>query len=302
MTPAALGSDTCGSLRIPSACCGTSTIKPTHGRLPLAGIIPLAPTLDDPGPMARTLADCALLLGAMAAGEPVITPLAPPSTPLGDLALTPRPGPHPLAGTTIAVTDLAPPDGLDPAVAAGFETARRACERLGATVVELAAPADVDWDDVMVVLLTETWSYHRRHAERRDLCRPAIAEFVTAAARFTDAQAYLVAQRRRSQLSGEWHRWYAEHEIDLLLEPTLPIVPYERGDGYARGHAGGPGDPMIALTALWNMTGMPVASLPVTWSVGVSLVAPAGREGPLVQAALDLQEHALGIPEFATPA
>ena len=43
MTPAALGSDTCGSLRIPSACCGTSAIKPTHGLLPLAGIIPLAP-------------------------------------------------------------------------------------------------------------------------------------------------------------------------------------------------------------------------------------------------------------------
>ena len=50
MTPAALGTDTCGSLRIPSACCGTSAIKPTHGRISLDGIIPLAPTLDHPGP------------------------------------------------------------------------------------------------------------------------------------------------------------------------------------------------------------------------------------------------------------
>ena len=54
MVPAALGSDTCGSLRIPSACCATSAIKPTHGRVPIDGIIPLAPTLDHPGPMART--------------------------------------------------------------------------------------------------------------------------------------------------------------------------------------------------------------------------------------------------------
>ena len=73
MVPAALGSDTCGSLRIPSACCGTSAIKPTHGRIPLNGIIPLAPTLDHPGPMARTIADCSVLLAAMAAGERRLT-------------------------------------------------------------------------------------------------------------------------------------------------------------------------------------------------------------------------------------
>jgi aspartyl-tRNA(Asn)/glutamyl-tRNA(Gln) amidotransferase subunit A len=68
MAPAALGSDTCGSLRIPSACCGTSAIKPTRGRLPLDGIVPLAFTLDHPGPMARTIADCAALL--QGAGPP----------------------------------------------------------------------------------------------------------------------------------------------------------------------------------------------------------------------------------------
>ena len=63
-----------------------------------------------------------------------------------------------------------------------------------------------------------------------------------------------------------------------MLEPTLPIVPYGRGPGYDRGHAGGPGDPMIALTALWDLTGMPVAALPVTWEAGISLIAPRGHE------------------------
>ena len=81
-----------------------------------------------------------------------------------------------------------------------------------------------------------------------------------------------------------------------MLEPTLPILPLQRGPGYDRGHAAGPGDPLIAFTALWDMTGMPVASLPVTWCVGVSLVAPRLREPRLVQAAIDLQEHSLGIP------
>src|SRR5689334_20905412 len=95
---------------------------------------------------------------------------------------------------------------------------------------------------------------------------------------------------------------FASHGIDLVLEPTLPIVPYGRGPGYERGSPAGPGDPLIALTALWDMTGMPVAALPVTWQAGVSLVAPRGREAGLLQAAIDLQEHALGVPQWSPTA
>jgi aspartyl-tRNA(Asn)/glutamyl-tRNA(Gln) amidotransferase subunit A len=76
-------------------------------------------------------------------------------------------------------------------------------------------------------------------------------------------------------------------------------VPYKRGPGYDRGHAGGPGDPMIALTAIWNLTGMPVAALPVTSETGISLIAPRGREAGLVAAAIDLQEGALPAPRWA---
>jgi aspartyl-tRNA(Asn)/glutamyl-tRNA(Gln) amidotransferase subunit A len=298
MIPAALGSDTCGSLRIPSACCGTSAIKPTHGRIPLDGIIPLAPTLDHPGPMARTVADCAALLAGLMAAGPAVDPAMPPPAPLGELPLAPRPGPRPLAGLTIATTDRTETTALDDRVAAGFDAARVACERLGARVIERPAPWTFDWNDLSLVLLTEAWAYHRAHSARHDLYRPAIAEFVEAAREFTAAVPYLAAQRRRAAGTAAWERWFPEHGIDLVLEPTLPIVPYGRGPGYDRGHAGGPGDPMIALTALWDMTGMPVAALPVSWDVGVSVVAPRGCEGPLTQAAIDLQEHALGIPEW----
>jgi aspartyl-tRNA(Asn)/glutamyl-tRNA(Gln) amidotransferase subunit A len=298
MTPAALGSDTCGSLRIPSACCGTSAIKPTHGRISLDGILPLAPTLDHPGPMARTIADCAALLQAMLAAGPAVDPALAPPAPVAGLALTPRPGPRPLAGLTVALTDRTERLGLDPPVAAGLETSRTACERLGAHVVFRPAPWELDWDDLSLVLLTEAWAHHAAYAARHELYRPAIAEFVEAARGFTDAAAYLAAQHRRAEGTADWERWFTEHEVDLVLEPTLPIVPYDRGPGYDRGHAGGAGDPMIALTALWDLTGMPVAALPVTWEAGVSLIAPRGAEAPLTQAAIDLQEHALGTPEW----
>ena len=296
MTPAALGTDTCGSLRIPSACCGTSTIKPTAGRIGLDGVLPLAPSLDHAGPMARSVADCAALLAAMAAAGPAPVPFCPPAAALGELPVAPRAQPRPLAGLRIALTDRSAEAELAGEVAAGFDAARVACERLGAAVVELAAPWRLCWDDLTAILLTEAWAHHARYAARNDRYRPAIAEFVEAAATFTDAQAYLAAQERRARGAAAWEDWFRANDVDLVLEPTLPIVPYERGPGYDRGHAGGAGDPLIALTALWNMTGMPVASLPVSWSVGVSLIAPRGHEAELTAAAIDLQAHALGTP------
>jgi aspartyl-tRNA(Asn)/glutamyl-tRNA(Gln) amidotransferase subunit A len=284
MTPAALGSDTCGSLRIPSACCGTCAIKPTHGRISLDGIVPLAPSLDHPGPMARAVADCAAVLQAMAA--------------MGALPLASGSGPSPLDGVTVALTDRTNQIFMNEEVGRGFESAVRACEQLGARVVELPIPRTFEWDDLSWVLMAEVWAYHRALADRHDRYREQVAEFIEAARNFTDAQAYIAAQMRRARVTAAWEAWFTEHGVDAVLEPTLPILPLVRGVGYERGHPAGPGDPLIALTALWDMTGMPVASFPVSWSVGMSLIAPRGREAPLTQIAIDLQERALGVPAW----
>ncbi len=302
MIPAALGSDTCGSLRIPAACCGVSSIKPTHGRVPIGGVLPLAASLDHVGPMARTVADCSALLAALAEGGPETSALMPPPQPMGELPLWARPGPRPLEGITLALTDRPSRTEVQDEVAVAFEEARRACEQLGARVVELASPWTFDWDDLLVILMADAWSLHSQFADKHELYRPAIAEFVEIAKTFTDAQAYMGAQQRRAEGTALWEDWFAANGVDAVLEPTLPIVPYERGPGYDRGHAGGPGDPMIALTALWDMTGMPVVTLPAKWNVGVSLIAPRGQEAPLTQIALDLQEHRPVSENFRRPA
>ena len=80
------------------------------------------------------------------------------------------------------------------------------------------------------------------------------------------------------------------------------MVAEPRGKGYDVGHEGGEGDPLIAFTATWDLTGFPVASLPAGLGahsglpVGVSLVAPRGAEASVIQAAIDLQEHVLAPP------
>jgi aspartyl-tRNA(Asn)/glutamyl-tRNA(Gln) amidotransferase subunit A len=287
MVPAAIGTDTCGSLRIPSACCGTSAIKPTYGSLPLDGIVPLAPPLDHPGSMARSVADCSVLLAAMGELSPDALPHA---------ARAER---TPLAGIRVAVSDRA--RELEPPVAAAFDRALAACAELGAQTVQPPIAAELEWDDLSALLLTEVWSYHAQFEARRALYRPAIAELVEIASRFDDHEAYAEARWRRERLTARWHDWFALHRIDVLIEPTLALLPLARGPGYDPGHAGGPGDPMIALTALWNMTGMPVVSLPVDWNVGISLVAPRGHEAVVIQVGIDLQEHALGPPRWSPP-
>lgn len=300
MIPAALGTDTCGSLRIPSACCGTSAIKPTHGRLSIDGVVPFAASLDHPGPMARTVADAAALLSCMAEAT-ALTPLSPPPAPLGALALQPRAGSRPLEGTRVALTSHVTSTSWDDVVADGFDRARTACEALGAQVVELPEPHRFDDDDLMAVLLPEIWHYHRRFAAVAERYRPSVAELVEAASKAVEVGAYLSAQARRAEGTTAWQGFFSDHDVDVVLEPTMPVLPPRRGHGYARRQGTGSGDSLRAFTALWDLTGMPVVSLPVTEHVGVSLAGPLGAEAAVVRIAVDLQERALPAPELAWP-
>ncbi len=171
MAPGALGSDTCGSLRIPSACCGTSTIKPTHGRLPLDGVIPLAPSLDHPGPMARTVADCsALLAGCSAIHGPT----------------TPRPGPRPLHGVTIALTERTGAGGAPrpPSSTASTAPARRAS---GSAPASSSCRRRGRWTGrtSTIVLMTEVWRYHARTPRRGSVTARRSPSSSRSRARFT---------------------------------------------------------------------------------------------------------------------
>jgi aspartyl-tRNA(Asn)/glutamyl-tRNA(Gln) amidotransferase subunit A len=278
MVPAATGTDTAGSLRIPSAVCGTSTIKPTRGTVPTQGLVPLAPTFDHAGPMARSLADCEPLLAALCGVAP------PPRIPVRRVAVSPRFG----------LVEL------DPDVADGFEAALGACRELGIEIVEVPPPAvELDLGLIFLDLVcAEMLVYHHRFDDRRELYRPSIRGFLEYAERGAlSADDYIGGQSRRTEATFRWLDWFAEHRIDALLEPTVPIVAQPRGHGYDEPFTDAA---EISFTHYWNWTGFPVAALPSGLGrrsglpVGVSLIGPAGSDWDVLAGGIALQAR-LGV-------
>lgn len=298
MTPAATGTDTAGSLRIPAACCAVSAIKPTRGRVSLAGIVPLSWSLDHAGPMARTLVDCRALLMAMVGPDRGRAESALHAALPEHLDLSRPPG-----GARIAVSPRVAGVALDADVAAGFEGALAACRHLGATILDPPPPAvgsDVG-EDFLDVLTTDMLAYHRRFDSQRDRYRPALREWVELGeSRAVTGDRYAAIQARRREITAAWADWFDEHDITAVIEPTIPVVAPLRGDGYQ--HAGSD-YPLISLTHFWNWTGFPVAALPAGVGdtsglpVGISLIGRAASDWTLLALGIELQQE-LGIPRL----
>ncbi|MGH8995452.1 MAG: amidase family protein, partial [Acidimicrobiales bacterium] len=254
-----------------------------RGVLPLDGIVPLAPSLDHLGPMARSVADCALVLGAMT-GAPGAGPVAPPS----------------LAGLRLARSPRVATVEVDPDVADGYERAIAACEGLGAMVVELASPAPLDVTaDFFSVFAADMLPFHRRLASGRDRYRQSVRGLVEGAERAgLSAEDYVAMQVRRDEVTWSWREWFAGQRIDAVLEPTVPVVAPPRGDGYWRV---GTDTALISLTYYWNWTGFPVVALPAgvgTRSglpVSVSLIGTTGSDSALAGLGMRLEAE-LPIP------
>jgi aspartyl-tRNA(Asn)/glutamyl-tRNA(Gln) amidotransferase subunit A len=287
--PAATGTDTAGSLRIPSAACGTSTIKPTRGLVPVAGVVPLAPTLDNCGPMARSVADCVALLAVMAGPdwEDATTGFA-----RWDVSS----GPADLRGMRLAVSPRLHDRALDPEVEERFAEVCETARQAGATVLELDGPSPADEVpvDSLTLLTTDMLAWHRRFDERRNEYRHSTRQLLEIGEdrALTGAQ-YVELQQRRRETTVAWRCWLADGAIDLVIEPTLPIVAPLRGTGYDTARA----EPdLVSLTSLWNWTGFPVVSFAAGRGrhsglpTGVSLIGVPGADQAVAAAGVALEQ------------
>jgi amidase len=260
---AALGSDSGGSIRIPAACCGVVGLKPTFGRVSLAGCFPLAPTFDTAGPMARTVAECARMMRAL---DPVLEPRD-----------------DGLESVTVGLAWL---ERAEPPVRAAVE---RAARRLPRTrPVPFPHPgAETPWVTTFRHEVAET---HRTlFAKRAEEYSPSLRRKLEGALAVSDDEAE-AGRRERARYVDRCVE--AMGGVDLLLTPTLPCLPPAVGTRSAAGLR--TGDALTSLVFPFNGLGWPALALPCPAGPGeppasLQLVGRAGEDARLLAVAAALE-------------
>ena len=254
MALASLGSDTGGSIRIPSAACGTVGLKPTYDELPIEGVVPLSRTLDHVGPITRSVPDAwhmqQALLGREA-GRPLV------ATPISSLRL--------------AVPRAYFCDLLDDEVRATFESSLEALRKGGARIDDAGIQhAKTIAPIYMHISFGDAAAYHATTLETMpDRYTPPVRVRLELA-RYVLAEDYVRALAGREVLRREVDAALSGH--DALVLPSLPIPAPVVGANFVQiGSAKEAVRPlMLRLTQLFNLTGHPAISLPCgTTSAGL---------------------------------
>ncbi|MDQ3262542.1 MAG: Asp-tRNA(Asn)/Glu-tRNA(Gln) amidotransferase subunit GatA [Myxococcota bacterium] len=273
----ALGTDTGGSIRQPAALTNTVGLKPTYGRVSRYGVIAFASSLDQVGPMTRTVADCAALLQLICGRDPLDATSAPVEVP--DFGQELEAG---VQGLKLGLPREYFVEGIDPEVAASVRAAAESYRRLGAEIVDISlpnsrhalaayyliAPAEASsnlarYDGIRFGLrakgarsLGELYSQTRDQGFGAEVKRRIMLGTYALSAGYYDAY-YLKAQQVRTLIRRDFDRAFTQ--VDAILSPTSPTPAFKLGEKS--------GDPlamylMDVLTLPCNLAGLPGMSLP----------------------------------------
>jgi Asp-tRNA(Asn)/Glu-tRNA(Gln) amidotransferase A subunit family amidase len=274
MCPAALGSQTVGSVLRPASYNGVVGFKPSFGRVSRYGVIPVSWTLDTVGWMTRSVEDAALLLQVMTGYDP------------NDMVCRPEPAPNYLG----AVNSTEPPrigvlkqffyDNADAETTANVDDAIRQWTAAGASVEELPLPASMDTAiaDQQIIMAVEAASFHQPMYDRQaDDYQPRLRDLIRRGLD-TNAVDYSRAMERRRQFVTDMRR--LADRADVLLTPTTPQPSQPDRTNTGNTMFQGP----------WTSCGLPTITLPSGLAasglpLGVQFAGPYLGEGQLFAAA-----------------
>ena len=274
-----VGTDTGGSIRIPSSFCGTVGLKPTYGCVSLRGVIPLSWSLDHAGPISRTAEDAVILFEAINGYDP----LDPVSTFRPPLMRSETMRPTVKKLRFLFLSNMF--EQVDDEVTKAVYAARSRLEELGAQVVEgnySGVEDDLKWQ--AIVLLSDAAAYHKDHL--RDNAAE-IGDDVRARLRMGEAMASVdVAMAHRTLVEARRSRIRMFDQVDILITPTTPspAPPCAGLDPVAAARK------FTRLTAPFNFAGLPAISVPCGFTssglpIGMQLVAGPWQELALLEVA-----------------
>ncbi len=307
----ALGSDTGGSIRQPAALCGVVGMKPTYGLVSRYGLVAFASSLDQIGPITRTVGDAAELLAAVAGHDPYDA-----TSYRGDLPDFRRSLGEGIAGLRVGVVEELSGDGIDPEVVAAFRTMVDGLAGAGAEVVELSLPATAyalsayyliapaeasanlaRFDGVRYGLRVagdtteEMMARTRAQGFGAEVQRRILLGTYSLSAGYYDAF-YGQAQRVRTLITRDFAAAY--ERADVLVSPTSPTTAFLLGERTD--------DPLAmylsdACSIPSNMAGDPAISVPIGVDdrglpVGFQVMAPSLGEEVLFRAAAAVEDLA----------
>lgn len=282
----AVGTDTGGSIRIPSSVNGVAGLKPTYGRVSRTGIASLSWALDHVGPMARTVADVAAMLQAVAGYD-----RSDPATvdvPLDDYRAALAGGAQ---GMSIGVPANYFFDGIDPEVDAAVRAAVETLAGLGADVHEVQVPLPEAYMPAeYAIFLAEASAYHQQRLREKGNDIEPDVRLLLEVGELVYATDYIKALRARTLMQEGWRDMFGR-DLDLVIAPTLPQVAAKVGQEQFE-----TGDPepvinaYVRTSAPGNLTGLPAMSVPCGFSsgglpIGLQLIGRPFAESTVLRAA-----------------
>lgn len=293
-TIAAIGTETAGSIRLPSAWCGLVGIKPTYGRVPRTGVVAMGSSLDCPGPMTKTVADGALLLEIMAGHDKYDGTSAPEAVPAFTKNLQ-----QGIKGLKIGMMYLETIE--DDAIRAVYETAMQELRQLGATVEHVTAMDPQYSVGVYAVVQRGEVSSNLarfdgiRYGEDRshfgaEAKRRIMMGTYTLSKGYADKY-YTRAQQVRTKYIQDYQRLFDEY--DLLISPSAPGYALKLGESKKYPFFGEMIDRLIEPSSLAGLPGVSVPCFRDTatnLTLGLNIMAPAWQEERMLQAAFAYEQ------------